>query len=1446
MVSEPANVSFSDSIGVRFNGENYAIWEFSFRAFIQGKGLLSYLDGSSKLPTTSLSLKSPVQTWNINNARVLSYLIGSIESSIALTLRSFPSAAAIWNHLHRTYSHVNTSRIFDLEYALANLTQGELSINDYYLAATHLWTELDMISTSLDSDEINQTMLKERNRSRSFQFLMRLRPEYEQIRSRLIAEDKITMDDILGELIRAETRFVTQAQLDASVTSGAAFATGRFRPQFNNKPHQQATGSSSSIPTGSNSSGTVKCNFCHEIGHPQSIFRKRNICNYCKKHGHIISDCRAPGRRGNTYGRGATSYATQSSFVPSILGTPGSDTSSIAASDSSLNIAQLVQAELARALPQALNFAFASLGMTGTSSSRLWFVDSAAFNHMSGDFKLFQSYTPLDHQSVEVANGQQLPIAGIGTVQTSNITLPATLHVPHLIPNLVSVGQLSDSGYNVTFGTSGCVIQDRQNGKIMGMGSKQGRNYQLMAFKGMATSATLKGSGSNKIIKDSSDNTYASIYSVKPSSEQLWHLWHSRLGHPHSGRLLSMFRKRLLPAASNKTMHQFSVPDCLHCVEAKTVALPFYSSSTEIHDPFELVHTDVWGPSPVTSRLGYCYFVLFIDHKTRYTWVYFLRLKSELCQVLQEFVTMVRTQFDRSVKMFRSDPGGEFTSHALHKYFREHGILFQQSCPGVSEQNGLVERKHRHILDLTRALLLESRVPSHFWVETVRTVVYLVNRQPTPVLAHRSPFETLYDRKPNYARLRVFGCTCFVLLPKKDRTKLTAKTARCVFIGYTDHHKGYLCYDPILRRIHTAYHVIFLEHNFYYHNPPAPIPISHQYLPSFPDFSHDDLPLHPLTPTPIPTNPEPSTNSTPNTQFESLVPPISPTNTQPTATPTHHNTISSTNTLSPQHNTPPRRSSRPNRGQLPSRYTDYITYSTASVPIPTTYKQAHGHAHWDQAMKEELQALHDNNTWTIVPRPPSATVIGSKWVYTAKFHPDGSLERYKARLVAQGYRQEFGIDYDETFAPVAKMQTVRVLLALAAQTAWPLYQLDVKNAFLHGNLKETVYMECPPGFDKPSPDSVCLLHRSLYGLKQAPRAWFETFQALILTSGFQQSKNDPSLFTKTTTCGITVLLLYVDDMILTGSDDQGISEICNILNSQFMLKELGELSYFLGLQVTRSAKGVFVTQQKYIDDLLTLACMADCKPCQTPMELNLKLGKDEGGLVPDPTLYRRLVGSLIYLTSTRPDLAYAVQVVSQFMATPRLPHQSAVFRILRYLQGTRDLGLFFPSSGTHAVSAHADADYAGCIDTRRSTSGWCVTFGDAFISWRCKKQDRVAKSSTEAEYRSMSDVCSEVVWLIRLLAKLGVSVPHPVSLFGDNTSAIQIAANPVFHDRTKHIETHVHYIRDLVHDDTIRLHYVTSEEQVADLLTKTVSASRHWYLSGKLMLRTHHQFEGGC
>jgi len=340
----------------------------------------------------------------------------------------------------------------------------------------------------------------------------------------------------------------------------------------------------------------------------------------------------------------------------------------------------------------------------------------------------------------------------------------------------------------------------------------------------------------------------------------------------------------------------------------------------------------------------------------------------------------------------------------------------------------------------------------------------------------------------------------------------------------------------------------------------------------------------------------------------------------------------------------------------------------------------------------------------------------------------------------------------------------------------------------------------------------------------------------LLRLSFVQSQYDSSLFLCKTPTGLVILLVYVDDIVITGTDSTLIGQLKQNLQASFHMKDLGSLKYFLGLEVHTDSSGIFLNQRKYTQDLIGLAGLQDSPSVDTPMEVNVKYRSEEGDLLADPTMFRQLVGSLNYLTITRLDISFAVQQVSQFMQTPRHLHLAAVRRIIRYLRGSLGRGLFFPTNSLLRLVAYSDADWAGCPDTRRSVTCWCMFLGDSLISWKSKKQARVSKSSTESEYRAMSTACSEIVWLRGLLAELGFPQADSTPLHADNTSAIQIAANPVYHERTKHIEVDCHSIREAVDTCVISLPHVSTNLQIADVFTKALTRQRHQFLVGKLML----------
>ncbi|KAM1777797.1 hypothetical protein ACFX11_044412 [Malus domestica] len=514
---------------------------------------------------------------------------------------------------------------------------------------------------------------------------------------------------------------------------------------------------------------------------------------------------------------------------------------------------------------------------------------------------------------------------------------------------------------------------------------------------------------------------------------------------------------------------------------------------------------------------------------------------------------------------------------------------------------------------------------------------------------------------------------------------------------------------------------------------------------------------------------------------------------------------------------------------------------------PKSFTAASKSVEWRNAMEEEMAALVKQKTWTLVPLPPNKNLVGCKWIYKIKTHHDGTIARYKARLVAKGFFQEAGLDYYETFSPVAKPTTVRLMLSLAATKGWRLKQLDVKNAFLHGFLDEEVYMCQPQGFfDSDHPKFVCKLDRSLYGLKQAPRAWNERFTRFLLTLGFKSSYADPSLYVKHDGQSVVVLLLYVDDIILSGDNETQVQAVITQLTSEFDMKDLGLLHYFLGLQIEYQPHGLLVHQSMYVSDLLKKTNMLDSKPCTTPCHPNQKLLNHGSPPFPDPGLYRSIVGALQYLTFTRPDVAYSVNQVCQFMHSPLQSHFVAVKRILRYLRGSMSLGLCF-KPGMLDIKAYTDVDWAGDPNDRRSTTGFVVFLGCNLISWSSKKQHTVSRSSTEAEYRAMATTTAEVVWLQQLLKDLHIPCHDIPFLHCDNISAMALATNPVLHSKAKHIEIDCHFVRERVQQGSIMLQFVHSADQHADIFTKGLCFPLFSSHCNNLMLgSTSHKIEGEC
>ncbi|KAL0339458.1 UNVERIFIED_CONTAM: Retrovirus-related Pol polyprotein from transposon RE1 [Sesamum angustifolium] len=483
----------------------------------------------------------------------------------------------------------------------------------------------------------------------------------------------------------------------------------------------------------------------------------------------------------------------------------------------------------------------------------------------------------------------------------------------------------------------------------------------------------------------------------------------------------------------------------------------------------------------------------------------------------------------------------------------------------------------------------------------------------------------------------------------------------------------------------------------------------------------------------------------------------------------------------------------------------------------------------------KLLALDKNHTWEVTALPPGKKAIGCRWVYKLKLRDDGTVERCKARLVAKGYNQVAGVDYVDCFSPVAKAVTVRLFLAIASAHSWPLHQLDVNNAFLHGYLDEEIFMLPPEGYDVPQ-GHVCKLKRSLYGLKQASRQWNQEFTSQLVAFGFTQSSHDHCLFFMGSEDTFVAMLIYVDDVLITSPSVSLLTDVKSYLDGLFTIKDLGVARYFLGLQIARSPTGTSVTQTKYINDIVRDTGLMHAKSVTTPFPQHIKLSATGGAVLSDPEPYRRLVGRLLYLGFTRPDISYGVQQLSQFLQHPCESHWHAALHVVRYLKGTSTTGLFLPCSSSFQLQAYCDADWASCVDSRKSISGFCVFFGTSLISWKSKKQATVSRSSAEAEYRSMGATVCELLWISYLLQDFGIPLHSPIPLFCDNKAALHIMANPVFHERTKHLDIDCHIVRNQYKLGFVAPSFVRGKEQIADIFTKSLPASTFLFLLSKLAL----------
>ncbi|KAH7460370.1 Retrovirus-related Pol polyprotein from transposon TNT 1-94 [Phytophthora ramorum] len=913
------------------------------------------------------------------------------------------------------------------------------------------------------------------------------------------------------------------------------------------------------------------------------------------------------------------------------------------------------------------------------------------------------------------------------------------------------------------------------------------------------------------------------------------YLWHLRLGHIGHGGLDAIVKKSYGVGIDMTSVKQWEL--CDGCALGKQTRVSYMKSSpNRAKQVLEVVHSDVCGPMQTPTFGGKRYFVTFIDDKSHFCVVYLLRNKSEVAAKFAEFVAFAETQTGKRVKTLRSDNGGEYTSGAMAKFCADHGIVQKFTPPYTPQLNGVAERMNRTLVECARCMLEHAGLPKTYWGEAVMTATFLRNRCPTRAVSHdKSPHQVWTGKKPLLANLKVFGCHAYVHVPKAKRTKFDARSVRCRFLGYSEHEKAYRFEELESSRVLVSRDAQFMEDVFdsgrrdYHQREVVVIQDEETTDQDSSQSDEDDNEEEEEEETARDEDLGPGNKRHPRTQ--SLEEATEVPSAKRYASQSRHQTLDEMSAAAQESQ-------------------DFeAAYVVDSVgEMPTTFKSAMESSDavkWKEACDSECDSLLKNDTWDVVPLPKGRKAIGCRWVFRVKENQAGEIERFKARLVAKGFSQKYGIDYDETFAPVAKFTSIRIVLSLAAKYGLKLHQMDVKTAFLNGVLDEDIYMAQPDGYvDEDHPDHVCKLKRSLYGLKQSPRMWNQTIDDFMLKLGFKKCESDHCVYLKRDGQDMIFVALYVDDLVLASSNDELLESTKHALSKRFEMTDLGELEYFLGMEIKndRDSGKVTVRQTKFLKSILTKFGMQDSKPVKTPQDPGLKLTKNmcEGGCQHEDTMknvpYRSAVGALMYLmVATRPDLAATVGVLSQFSADPCPTHWQALKRVLRYLQATPTHGLEFSREDSLGMCGYSDADWAGDIESRRSTSGYAFMMNGGCISWRSKKQRTVALSSTEAEYMALSEATQEAVWLKVFLCELGeMASDEAVKIYEDNQGSIALAKNPQFHKRTKHIDIRYHFVREKVEDGQVVLQNVSTTDMLADMMTKAITAVQFGVLRSKL------------
>jgi hypothetical protein len=1208
------------------------------------------------------------------------------------------------------------------------------------------------------------------------------------------------------------------------------------------------------------------CFTCNKPGHrAYDCYANKNKkkCSYCKKIGHTDSECHNPRRNQKNADSIEDKKTTEYGhfFAPVI---PQMDSNLI--------------------------------------NRHTWILDSGASKHLCTNKQLMKDLRQLTEViQMKCANKQLVHLNEVGstTILAMNagkpikVTLREVAYAPTFQCNIISVGKLIDAGAQVVFGEKGALVFAKDK-KVVLTARKSGNLFIV----------SIKNSDGERAFNVTEANE------IKVKSE-LWHCRLGHIGHQGLQSIIINQAVDGLDLSS-VDMNETKTQVCGSCLKGKQHRHPFGSEwRDKVEQVMDRAHADLCGPVQ-PSRSGESYLSTVIEEKSRMIFGELIKTKDQAADGIMKWCNKAKTFTGQTLKEFHSDGGGEYRGRKLLKYFINEGTEVRSTLPSTPQHNGIAERANRTIFESARTMMAHCKLPKEFWGDAVLYGIHIRNRCLTTADKKKTPFELWTGMRANVGHIRVFGCDAYMHIKDSDRTKLDYKSVNCIMLGFSEYYNGYKLFNISTRKVCYSRDVVFTENSFQHagiirqqmeqnsRKPGSPIS-EPQEVKSDSDEKYTDLSEMGLLDgfANVENNVRNFVNAEKENNVEEAVDinseqsqveeisqeekynsDINENSNENMRDSNADSRDSDSTTVLPKEVralmadrkhalfSEPRSNKRNARADPGIMITDTKQMEEFSHSVvecepeyclmtsyydePTSYQEAmetKEAKEWKGAAGKEYQSLIDNKTWVKCKLPAGRKPIGCKWVFKVKINKNGEIERYKARLVAKGYSQKEGIDYIETFAPVLKYKSLRILLSIAAIKDMEVKQMDVETAFLNAEIKEEVYMEQPEGFHDGNNDNVYRLLKTLYGTKQAPHEWNNTLNEFIISLRYVRCKSDTCTYIKTSKNGDPIIIaVFVDDIIIVYMkvDEQEWFDDKKAFMKMFKMKDLNDAEWILGIRITRDrlAQTIKLDHEIQINKSLKSFHMSECNPATSPTEVRKltlqdcptsKEEQDEMMKVP----YKSLIGSLQYIAlSTRPDIAYAVNQLSRYLSNPGQAHWQAGKRVLRYLKGTAKSSLVYKDYNGNRntkIEIFCDADWAGDVDDRKSTTGIIIKLNGCVVIWLSKKQTTVALSTAEAEYIAIATALQELLWMNQYLTELSLKDAETPVLRSDNQAAIQIATNDTLHSRSKHIDIRYHFIRDVVRRGEVELIWISTKDQEADINTKGLDVTTYKRLRGRVV-----------